>query len=148
MDTARAEARGTRRGRDGVDVDRAREPLTGAGGGLDAVPCDLHVFLLLMPLCSRRPAALASDLDRAVEVPLPDASVDVVISNCVINLAEDKGAVIREAFRVLKPGGRFAVSDRVELRELPAQVKRALDAWAGCIAGTIPVHAYRQHWME
>ena len=82
------------------------------------------------------------------QVPLPDASVDVVISNCVINLAEDKGAVIREAFRVLKPGGRFAVSDMVELRELPAQVKRALDAWAGCIAGTIPVDAYRQHLVE
>jgi SAM-dependent methyltransferase len=78
------------------------------------------------------------------QVPLPDDSVDVVISNCVINLAEDKGPVIREAFRVLKPGGRFAVSDMVELRPLPAVVKKALDAWAGCVAGTIPVEDYRR----
>src|SRR2546427_3575459 len=85
---------------------------------------------------------------RIEAVPRPDEHVDVVISNCVINLAEDKGAVMREAFRVLKPGGRFAVSDMVELKELPAQVKRALDAWAGCIAGTIPVDAYRQHLVE
>jgi len=78
------------------------------------------------------------------QVPLPDDTVDVVISNCVINLAEDKGAVIREAFRVLKPGGRLAVSDMVELKPLPAAVKGALDAWAGCVAGTIPVEDYRQ----
>ena len=77
-------------------------------------------------------------------VPLPDDAVDVVISNCVINLAEDKSAVIREAFRVLKPGGRFAVSDIVELRPLPPVVKEKLDSWAGCITGTIPVEDYRQ----
>jgi SAM-dependent methyltransferase len=82
------------------------------------------------------------------QVPLPDASVDVVISNCVINLAEDKGAVIQEAFRVLKPGGRLAVSDMVELKELPPKVKHALDAWAGCIAGTIPVDTYRRLLVE
>ena len=76
-------------------------------------------------------------------VPLPDASVDVVISNCVINLAEDKGAVIKEAFRVLRPGGRFAVADMVELEPLDPKVKQALDAWAGCISGTIPIDDYR-----
>jgi arsenite methyltransferase len=76
-------------------------------------------------------------------VPLPDASVDVVISNCVINLAEDKGAVIKEAFRVLRPGGRFAVADMVELEPLEPTVKQALDAWAGCISGTIPIDEYR-----
>jgi SAM-dependent methyltransferase len=76
-------------------------------------------------------------------IPLPASSVDVVISNCVINLAADKAAVLTEAFRVLKPGGRFAVSDMVELEPLPAVVKSALDAWAGCVAGTIPVDAYR-----
>ena len=81
-------------------------------------------------------------------VPLPDSSVDVVISNCVINLAEDKGAVIREAFRVLRPGGRFAVADMVELEPLDPTVKKALDAWAGCLSGTIPIDAYRAALIE
>jgi arsenite methyltransferase len=76
-------------------------------------------------------------------IPLPAATVDVVISNCVINLAADKTAVLKEAFRVLKPGGRLAVSDMVELEPLPPHVKSAMDAWAGCVAGTIPVDAYR-----
>jgi ubiquinone/menaquinone biosynthesis C-methylase UbiE len=76
-------------------------------------------------------------------IPLPDSSVDIVISNCVINLAEDKGAVIKEAFRVLRPGGRFAVADMVELEPLDPTIKKALDAWAGCISGTIPIDAYR-----
>ena len=76
-------------------------------------------------------------------VPLPDASVDVVISNCVINLAADKRAVLREAFRLLRPGGRLAVSDMVEVEPLSNSVKTALDAWAGCVAGTIPVDEYR-----
>jgi arsenite methyltransferase len=76
-------------------------------------------------------------------IPLPDASVDVVISNCVINLAENKGAVIEEAFRVLRPGGRFAVADMVELEPLSAELKQQLDSWAGCISGTIPIDEYR-----
>src|SRR2546426_11330347 len=80
-------------------------------------------------------------------VPLPDASVDVVMSNCVINLAEDKGAVIKEAFRILRPGGRFAVADMVELEPLDPKVKQALDAWAGCISGTIPIDDYRAALM-
>ena len=77
-------------------------------------------------------------------VPLPDASVDVVISNCVINLAEDKGAVIKEAYRVLRPGGRFAVADMVELESLDPTIKRNLDSWAGCLSGTIPIDEYRE----
>jgi arsenite methyltransferase len=76
-------------------------------------------------------------------VPLPDASVDVVISNCVINLAEDKAAVIKEAFRVLRSGGLFAVADMVELEALDPDLKQRLDAWAGCISGTIPIDEYR-----
>jgi len=75
-------------------------------------------------------------------VPLPDASVDVVISNCVINLAEDKRAVIREAFRLLKPGGRLAIADMVELETLDPSLKKQLDSWAGCISGTIPIDEY------
>jgi SAM-dependent methyltransferase len=76
-------------------------------------------------------------------IPLPTESVDVVISNCVINLAEDKGAVIKEAFRVLRPGGLFAVADMVELEPLDAGLKQRLDAWAGCLSGTIPIAEYR-----
>jgi SAM-dependent methyltransferase len=76
-------------------------------------------------------------------VPLPDASVDVVISNCVINLAEDKGAVIEEAYRVLRPGGRFAVADMVELEALDPIIRKSLDSWAGCLSGTIPIDEYR-----
>jgi SAM-dependent methyltransferase len=75
-------------------------------------------------------------------IPLPDASVDVVISNCVINLSGDKDAVLREAFRVLKPGGRFAVSDVVLRGELPAQVQRSMELWVGCIAGALSDREY------
>jgi arsenite methyltransferase len=81
-------------------------------------------------------------------VPLPDASVDVVISNCVINLAEDKGAVIREAYRVLRPGGRLAVADMVELEPLDAIIKKSLDSWAGCLSGTIPINEYRSALVD
>jgi SAM-dependent methyltransferase len=70
-------------------------------------------------------------------VPLPDNSIDVIISNCVINLSSDKDAVLREAFRVLKPGGRFAVSDVVVRGEVPADVRRSMELWVGCIAGAL-----------
>jgi arsenite methyltransferase len=81
-------------------------------------------------------------------IPLPDSSVDVVISNCVINLAEDKGAVIKEAFRVLRPGGMFAVADMVELETLDPDLKKRLDAWAGCLSGTIPIDEYRAALLD
>jgi arsenite methyltransferase len=70
-------------------------------------------------------------------IPLPDQSVDVIISNCVINLSVDKDAVLREAFRVLKPGGQFAVSDVVIRGEVPAEVRRSLELWVGCVAGAL-----------
>jgi len=70
-------------------------------------------------------------------IPLPDNSVDVVISNCVINLSADKDRVLREAFRVLRPGGRFAVSDVVVRGEVPAEVRRSMEMWVGCIAGAL-----------
>ena len=70
-------------------------------------------------------------------IPLPDCSVDVIISNCVINLSADKDRVIREAFRVLKPGGRFAVSDVVVRGDVPEQIRRSLLLWVGCIAGAL-----------
>jgi arsenite methyltransferase len=132
----------------------------GSGGGMDVllsarrVGPDGHAFgvdmtneMLQLAEANKSRSGLrnATFLKGSIEaVPLPEAAVDVVISNCVINLAEDKGAVIREAYRVLRPGGRLAVADMVEMDALPPAVKSAADAWAGCIAGTIPVADYRR----
>ncbi len=131
----------------------------GSGAGLDvllsakrvapgghAYGVDMTDEMLALANENRRKAGVenVTFLKGTIEnVPLPDASVDVVISNCVINLAEDKKAVIAEAFRVLKSGGRFAVADMVELEELTPEMKKRLDAWAGCISGSIPVAEYR-----
>lgn len=136
----------------------------GSGGGLDvllaarrvgseghAYGVDMTDEMLTLAIRNRERAGIenATFLEGTIEaVPLPDASVDVVISNCVINLAEDKSAVLREAFRVLRPGGRLAVADMVEVEELSPAIKNALDAWAGCVAGTIPVEKYRQLLLE
>ncbi|HTT25004.1 MAG TPA: arsenite methyltransferase [Candidatus Binatia bacterium] len=76
-------------------------------------------------------------------IPLPDNSVDVIISNCVINLSADKSRVLREAFRVLKPGGRFAVSDVVTRGEIPPEIRQSILAWVGCIAGALDESDYR-----
>ncbi|MFY9845610.1 MAG: arsenite methyltransferase [Terriglobales bacterium] len=76
-------------------------------------------------------------------IPLPDNTVDVIISNCVINLSADKDRVLREAFRVLKPGGRLAVSDVVTRGEIAAEVRRSVLAWVGCIAGALDENEYR-----
>jgi SAM-dependent methyltransferase len=75
-------------------------------------------------------------------IPLPDDSIDVIISNCVINLSSDKDAVLREAFRVLKPGGRFAVSDVVVRGTVPHPVRRSMELWVGCIAGALEDREY------
>jgi SAM-dependent methyltransferase len=76
-------------------------------------------------------------------IPLPDNSVDVIISNCVINLSADKGKVLREAFRVLKPGGRFAVSDVVTRGEILPEIRQSVLAWVGCIAGALDENEYK-----
>jgi ubiquinone/menaquinone biosynthesis C-methylase UbiE len=76
-------------------------------------------------------------------IPLPDNSVDVIISNCVINLSADKGRVLREAFRVLRSGGRFAVSDVVVRGDVPADVRRSVELWVGCVAGALQETDYR-----
>lgn len=83
---------------------------------------------------------LKGEIER---IPLPDASVDVVISNCVINLSADKDRVVREAFRVLRPGGRFAVSDVVVRGAVPDEIRRDMELWAGCIAGALDEPDYR-----
>lgn len=131
----------------------------GSGAGLDVllaahrVGLQGHVYGLdmtdeMLALArdnqARAGVANATFLKGTMEaIPLPDSSMDVVISNCVINLAPDKPAVLREAFRVLRPGGRLAVADVVEMEPLAAELKASLDAWAGCVAGTISVDHYR-----
>ncbi len=76
-------------------------------------------------------------------IPLPDNSVDVIISNCVINLSADKDKVLREAFRVLKPGGRFAVSDVVTRGEISPEIRQSVLLWVGCVAGALEENEYR-----
>jgi arsenite methyltransferase len=76
-------------------------------------------------------------------IPLPDSSVDVIISNCVINLSGDKDRVLAEAFRVLRPGGRFAVSDVVVRGEVPAAIRHSVELWIGCVAGALEESEYR-----
>jgi ubiquinone/menaquinone biosynthesis C-methylase UbiE len=76
-------------------------------------------------------------------IPLPDDSVDVIISNCVINLSADKDRVFAEALRVLRPGGRFAVSDVVVRGEVPAQIRKSVELWIGCVAGALEENEYR-----
>src|SRR6058998_298931 len=83
---------------------------------------------------------LRGEIER---IPLPDASVDVIISNCVINLSADKRKVLAEAFRVLRPGGRFAVSDVVVRGAVPAEVRRSVELWIGCVAGALEEEEFK-----
>ena len=125
----------------------------GSGGGIDvllsarrvgptgkAYGLDMTDEMLALARQNQRKAGVenAEFLKGEIEnIPLPDNSVDVVISNCVINLSADKDKVLREAFRVLKPGGRFAVSDVVVRGDVPEQVRRSMEMWVGCIAGAL-----------
>src|SRR4029079_19663010 len=85
---------------------------------------------------------------RIEAIPLPANGVDVVISNCVINLAADKSLVLRDAFRVLKPGGRFAVSDVVADSRVPKERRRNMEAWVGCLAGALTIEEYQRLLVE
>jgi arsenite methyltransferase len=130
----------------------------GSGGGIDvllsarrvgpagkAYGLDMTDEMLALARENQRKAGAANVefLKGTIEaIPLPDNSVDVIISNCVINLSSDKDAVLREAFRVLKPGGRFAVSDVVVRGEVPADIRRSVELWVGCIAGALEESEY------
>ncbi len=130
----------------------------GSGGGIDvllsakrvgptgkAYGLDMTDDMLALARENQRQAGvtnvefLKGEIER---IPLPDNSVDVIISNCVINLSADKDSVLREAFRVLKPGGRFAVSDIVVRGEIPEQIRTSMLLWAGCVSGALEEKDY------
>ena len=121
----------------GIDVllSARRVGPTGKAFGLDMTD---EMLALARANAARAGTTYVEFLKGEIEaIPLPDASVDVVISNCVINLSADKARVLREAFRVLKPGGRFAVSDVVVDGPVPADLRRSVELWVGCIAGAL-----------
>jgi SAM-dependent methyltransferase len=130
----------------------------GSGGGIDvlvsarrvgpngkAFGLDMTDEMLVLARENQRKSALQNVefIKGEIEnIPLPDNSVDVVLSNCVINLSADKDQVLREAFRVLRPGGRLAVSDVVVRGEVPEEVRRSMELWVGCIAGALDEKDY------
>jgi arsenite methyltransferase len=132
----------------------------GSGGGIDvllsakrvgpagkAYGLDMTDEMLALANQNKRKAGVenAEFLKGEIEnIPLPDNSVDVIISNCVINLSADKGRVLREAFRVLRPGGRFAVSDVVTRGEVDPQIRNNVLLWVGCLAGALDEREYSQ----
>jgi ubiquinone/menaquinone biosynthesis C-methylase UbiE len=136
----------------------------GSGGGIDvllsarrvgptgkAYGLDMTDEMLSLARENQKKAGVANveflkgDIEH---IPLPDASVDVIISNCVINLAADKRNVLNEAFRVLKPGGRFAVSDVVVRGEVPAAIRRSVELWVGCLAGALEERQFEAYLRE
>ena len=132
----------------------------GSGGGIDvllsarrvgpsgkAFGLDMTGEMLALAEENKRKSGLTNVefLRGEIEnIPLPENSVDVILSNCVINLSADKDRVLREAFRVLKPGGRFAVSDVVVRGEVPREIRRSIELWVGCVAGALSDVEYRQ----
>ncbi|MGH7248729.1 MAG: arsenite methyltransferase [Pseudomonadota bacterium] len=131
----------------------------GSGGGIDvllsarrvgpegkAYGLDMTDEMLALARENQRLAGVANVefLKGEIEsIPLPANSVDVIISNCVINLSADKDRVLREAFRVLRPGGRLAVSDVVVRGDMPADIRRSVELWVGCVAGALEENEYR-----
>jgi len=132
----------------------------GSGGGIDVIlsakrvgptgkayGLDMTDEMLALARENQKKAGIENVefLKGAIEnIPLPDNTVDVIISNCVINLSGDKDRVLAEAFRVLKPGGRLAVSDVVVRGEVPANIRRSMELWVGCIAGALEENEYRE----
>ena len=136
----------------------------GSGGGIDVIlsarrvgstgkayGLDMTEEMLALARENQKKAGVENVefLQGTIEnIPLPDNSVDVIISNCVINLSGDKDRVLREAYRVLKPGGRFAVSDVVVRGEVPADVRKSMELWVGCVAGALEEYDYREKLYE
>ena len=136
----------------------------GSGGGIDvllsarrvgptgfAYGVDMTEEMLALALRNKAKAGannVAFLKGRIEDIPLPAGSVDVVISNCVINLAADKSLVLKDAFRVLRPGGRFAVADVVAEGPVPAALRQNMEAWVGCIAGALEVDTYRSFLVD
>jgi arsenite methyltransferase len=132
----------------------------GSGGGIDvllsarrvgptgkAFGLDMTDEMLALAEENKRESGLTNVefLKGEIEnIPLPADTVDVIVSNCVINLSGDKDQVLREAFRVLKPGGRFAISDVVVRGEVPAEIRKSMELWVGCVAGALSDRDYRQ----
>ena len=130
----------------------------GSGGGIDvllsarrvgptgkAYGLDMTQDMLELARENQKKAGIenAEFLEGDIEhIPLPEGSVDVIVSNCVINLASDKDRVLREAYRVLKPGGRFAVSDIIVRGEVPEAARRGMELWTGCVAGALEQNDY------
>ena len=136
----------------------------GSGGGLDvllsarrvgptgkAYGLDMTDEMLALARENQRKAGVKNVefLKGEIEkIPLPDNTVDLIISNCVINLSADKSRVLAEAFRVLKPGGRFAVSDVVVRGEIPPEIRRSIELWVGCLAGALEESDYKRKLVE
>ena len=132
----------------------------GSGGGIDvllsarrvgptgkAFGLDMTDEMLVLAEENKRKSGLTNVefLRGEIEnIPLPDNTVDVIISNCVVNLSGDKDRVLREAFRVLKPGGRFAISDVIVRGEVPEQIRKSMELWVGCVAGALSDTEYQQ----
>lgn len=132
----------------------------GSGGGIDVLAASKYVgktgkvygldmtdeMLALANQNKEKMGAANVDFLKGYleEIPLPDQSIDVVLSNCVINLSEDKEKAMSEAYRVLKEGGRIAIADMVSLKDIPVELKKQAEMWCGCLAGTLDMEEYRR----